>query len=50
MSSFIDNDYFKVIPNVGCTTIFKKTLPKLVTWDVSELQLAINQNLKHKMT
>ena len=44
------NDYGKRIPNVGHKTIFKKIFPKLVTWDVNELQNVINSNLKHKMT
>ena len=50
ISSLLGCDYIKRIINVGFTTLFKKTLSKLVTWEAKETIKTINNNLKLKMT
>ena len=43
-------DCINRIENVGYSTLFKKILPSLVTWDAMEIMNACNAKLKYKMT
>ena len=40
----------KRIPHVGYTTIFKKMLPKLLTWNAQDAMNTCNEDLRCKMS
>ena len=50
IASLLGCDYIDRMHNVGHSTLFNKTLPKLVSWTAQETMDVINNALKQKMT